>query len=123
LLPPVPPALLRVRRDDDSGLGAVDSGRPRALLRLQISILVLRGVLTEVPEVPRGVLRVPVVRVLQRLAVPAHAVVDDARLDSRERLRLVRDGHVDALRLPVVDLAVDPGAAGARGPGGGGECR
>src|SRR3989304_4331068 len=84
---------------------------PRAGGRDDLSVLVLLGVLPEVPDVSVGVLGVPVVGVLDDLAVLGHDVVDDPRLDAHDLLGLVRHRYFDALLIPLrVGLPVDPRA-------------
>ena len=66
---------------------------------------------------PHAILRVPVVRVLDHLAVLADDVVHDGRLDPEDRLRPVGDGDDDPLDAALaVGLAVDPPASRSHRP-------
>lgn len=64
---------------------AVDARLRRAVGADDLAVLVLLRVLAELPDAPVGVLRVPVVRVLYKLAVLHHDVVDDSRFDAHVR--------------------------------------
>ena len=108
---------LWVGGQQDARLSAVDACFPGACGADDSAVLVLLGVLAQVPEVALLVLRVPVVGVLDDLPVLADDVVHHAGLDAHDVLRLVghRDDH--PLRGAFgVGLAVDPAAAGGHGP-------
>src|SRR5215213_6374703 len=105
--------LPRVARQQDPGAGAVHAGLPGAFRRY-LAVLVLLRVLAQVPDVAVVVLRVPVVRVLDDVALLRDHVVDDAGLDAEDPLGPGRHRHLDAL----VTLAVDPAAARRHRPPG-----
>ena len=108
---------LGVGGHDDSGLGAVHACLERAAAADPLAVLVLGRVLAEVPDVPRGVLREPVVREFDELTVLGDRVADDDRLDAvRDRLCLARDLDNDLLvRLSVCRLRIDPPASDREG--------
>jgi hypothetical protein len=96
-------------RHGDARLGAVDPGLPGSRRRDDLPVLVLNGLLAEVPDVPVGILRVPVVRVLDRDAVFGDEVMDDASLDPHHLARLLGDPHGDRLLVSFrIRLAIDP---------------
>ena len=107
-----------LRGHQHARLRAVDARLPRPFLGDRLAVLELRRVLAEVPDVAGGVLRVPVVGVLDQLAVLGDRVADDTRLDPRRHaLGAVRDGDDDALNAAVAaGLAVDPAHARPHGP-------
>src|SRR5918998_281126 len=108
----------RARGHDHPRLRAIDARLPRARARADLAVLVLLRVLAEVPDVAVGVLRVPVLRVLDEPAGLGDAVVDDARDDpGGDALRPRRHRDHDAVgRAPAVALAVDPPVAGPHRP-------
>ena len=89
------------------------SHEPFALTGL--AVLVLVGVLAEVPDVAVLVLGVPVVRVLGELAVDVHGVAHDGRGDALDHAGLVEHLHLDPLGLAVLLALVHPPHAGREG--------
>src|SRR3954447_25856115 len=96
---------LGMRRHEDPGLRAVDAGLPAARAALDLAVLLQRGGrLAQVPDVPVGVLRVPVRRALLEAAVDVYAVVDDGGLHALDRLLAMRDRE-DVAHLVAILLA------------------
>src|SRR5437763_2300115 len=106
----LPPALAdsRVRREVDTGDRALRPGPPGSGDRPDLAVLVeLRGLLSEVPDVPCGVLRVPIGRALLELAFEVEVVLDDLAADAIDHRRLVHDANHVARPLAVLDAAID----------------
>ena len=76
------------------------------------AVLVLVGVLAEVPHVAVGVLGEPVVGVLDDLAVDVHGVADDDGGDPHHLAGVVEDLDLDAFRLAVALALVHPSGPG-----------
>src|SRR5918995_819001 len=96
---------------DDPGLGSVDPCLPRALGAYHLAVLVLLGVLPEVPNGAFLVLGEPVVGPFDELvAFPFPVIYHDA-LHTHYLLGLVGDAHLAALYVPLVD----EGGAGLEG--------
>src|SRR5918995_2852279 len=88
---------------DDPGLGSVDPCLPRALGAYHLAVLVLLGVLPEVPHGAFLVLGEPVVGPFDELvAFPFPVIYHDA-LHTHYLLGLVSDAHLAALYVPLVD--------------------
>src|SRR5918995_7096488 len=88
---------------DDPRLGSVDPSLPRALCAHHLAVLVLLGVLTEVPHGAFLVLGEPVVgRFDELVAFPFPVIYHDA-LHTHYLLGLVGDAHLAALYVPLVD--------------------
>src|SRR5918995_2106403 len=118
VLLPVGHAVLGIGWHDDPGLRPVDAGLERARPRRHLAVLILGGVLAQVPDVAGLVLGVPVVGNLDELTVLGDDVVDDPGLDPvGDLLRPVGDGHLDALFRPLrAGLPVAPPVAGGHRP-------
>src|SRR4029453_4637555 len=112
VLLPVGHPRMRVGRNEDAGLGAVDAALPGAFRRGHLPVLLLLRVLAHVPDVSLVVLGVPVVGVLLDLAATGGDVVHDPGVDPEDLLGCPGHGDLDALLVALgVGLAVDPPAA------------
>src|SRR5215208_3149763 len=87
----------------DPRLGSVDPCLPRALGAHHLAVLVLLGVLPEVPHGAFLVLGEPVVGLFDELAVFPSLVVDHDALHAHYLLGLVSDGELVALLPALVD--------------------
>src|SRR5215218_7961686 len=94
---------LRVGLHDDPRLGSINPCLPRALCANYLAVLVLLGVLPEVPHGAFLVLGEPVVGLFDELAVFPSLVVDHDALHAHHLLGVVGDCHLVALLAALVD--------------------
>jgi len=73
-----------VRIHDDPGKGPVDACLPGSGFVSEDAVLVVAHILAQVPDIPAGVLGVPVEGVFDQLAVKRDSVVHDRRRDSHD---------------------------------------
>src|SRR5918993_1239838 len=88
---------------DDPWLGSVHPGFPRTLGTHHLAVVVLLGVLPEVPHGAFLVLGEPVVGLFDELAVFPFLVIDHDALYAHHLLGLGCDGHLAALCTPLVE--------------------
>ena len=85
-----------VRQHDDAGLGSISARLPAALGAHHLTVLILLGVLPQVPDVSLLVLGVPIEGLLLQLSVHEDAVQNHDGADPQNALPVVsHDGHVD----------------------------
>src|SRR5215204_4116233 len=88
---------------DDPRLGSINLCLPRALCAHHLAVLVLLGVLPEVPDAAFLVLGEPVVGPFDELALFPSLVVDHDALHAHYLLGLVSDGELVALLASLVE--------------------
>src|SRR4051812_29681811 len=98
-------------RHDDPGHGTLHARLPRALGAHDLPVFQLLRVLAEIPDIPPGVLGVPVEGLLLQLTVHEHPVEHDSRADTQDVFPVFgHEGDV-VLVLPVfLPLVDEPGA-------------
>src|SRR5829696_3895321 len=88
---------------DDPRLGSVNPCLPRALCAHHLAVLVLLGVLPEVPDGTFLVLGEPVVGLFDELALFPSPVIYHHALHAHHLLGLVGNAHLIALSFPLVE--------------------
>src|SRR3712207_1965070 len=94
---------LRVGRHYDARLGPIHPGLPRTLRANDLAVLVLLGVLPEVPDGAFLILGEPVVGAFDKLAVLPFLVVDHYALHAHYPLGIGCDRHLAVLCATLVD--------------------